>query len=163
MSSSSNRSYRLPPPTYCEHDQPVIRQTSRSIDFPLRRFLGCVEYYNGSKCKTFYWLDPELPNNYYKQEFFKLIQKEKRLKEDKYSFNGKIRDLERDIDFQKSTMEKEMFLLQLELKESKSSVLLMFAEIVMGKNRISQQVKVNGLRPKLNKVFAALSYKFEYK
>ncbi|PWA40195.1 hypothetical protein CTI12_AA565110 [Artemisia annua] len=128
MSSSSNRSNRPSPPTHCEHDQPVIRQTSWTIDFPLRSFLGCVEYYNGSKCKTFYWLDPELPNDYYKQEVFNLIQKEKRMKEDKY---GKIRDLEREIEFQKSTMEKEMFLLQLELKESKSSVLLMFAEIVM--------------------------------
>ncbi|PWA57892.1 hypothetical protein CTI12_AA404830 [Artemisia annua] len=68
MSSSSNRSYRPPPPTHCEHEQPVIRQTSRTIDFPLRRFLGCVEYYNGSKCRTFYWLDPELPNDYYKHE-----------------------------------------------------------------------------------------------
>lgn len=66
-----------------------------------------------------------MPNDYYKQEVFKLIQKEKRLKEDKYSFNGKIRDLEREIDFQKSTMEKEMFLLQLELKESKSSVVFL--------------------------------------
>ncbi|PWA80505.1 hypothetical protein CTI12_AA195600 [Artemisia annua] len=128
MSSSSNRSNRPPPPTHCEHDQPVIRQTLRTIDFPLRRFLGCVEYYNGSKCKTFYWLDPELPNDYYKQEVFNLIQKEKRMKEDMY---GKIRYLEREIEFQKSTMEKEMFLLQLELKERKSSVLLMFAEIVM--------------------------------
>lgn len=59
-----------------------------------------------------------------------MIQKEKRLKEDKYSFNGKIRDLKREIDFQKSTMEKEMFLLQLELKESKSSVVF-FNKIVV--------------------------------
>ncbi|PWA89039.1 hypothetical protein CTI12_AA115030 [Artemisia annua] len=130
MSSSSNRSYRPPPPTHCEHEQPVIRQTSRTIDFPLRRFLGCVEYYNGSKCRTFYWLDPELPNDYYKHEVFKLIQKEKRLKEDKSSLNGKIKDLEREIDFQKATMEKEMFLLQLELKESKSSVVF-FKKIVV--------------------------------
>ena len=71
-----------------------------------------------------------MPNDYYKQEVFNLIQKEKRLKEDKYSFNGKIRDLEREIDFQKSTMEKEMFLLQLELKESKSSVVF-FKKIVV--------------------------------
>ena len=56
-----------------------------------------------------------------------MIQKEKRLKEDKY---GKIRDLEREIEFQKSTMEKEMFLLQLELKECKSSVVF-FKKIVV--------------------------------
>ena len=56
-----------------------------------------------------------------------MIQKEKRLKEDQY---GKIRDLEREIEFQKSTMEKEMFLLQLELKESKSSVVF-FKKIVV--------------------------------
>ena len=68
-----------------------------------------------------------MPNDYYKQEVFNLIQKEKRLKEDKY---GKIRDLEREIEFQKSTMEKEMFLLQLELKESKSSVVF-FKKIVV--------------------------------
>ena len=60
-----------------------------------------------------------MPNDYYKQEVFNLIQKEKRMKEDNY---GKIRYLESEIEFQKSTMEKEMFLLQLELKESKSSV-----------------------------------------
>lgn len=71
-----------------------------------------------------------MPNDYYKQEVFKLIQKDKRLKEDKYSFNGKIRDLEREIDFQKSTMEKEMFQLLLELKESKSSVVF-FKKIVV--------------------------------
>ena len=49
------------------------------------------------------------------------------MKEDKY---GKIRYLEREIEFQKSTMEKEMFLLQLELKESKSSVVF-FKKIVV--------------------------------
>lgn len=81
----------------------------------------------GSKCKTFYWLDPELPNDYYKQEVFNLIQKEKRMKEDQY---GKIRDLDREIEFFKSIMEKEMFLLQLELKESKSSVVF-FKKIVV--------------------------------
>ena len=56
-----------------------------------------------------------------------MIQKEKRLKEDKY---GKIRDFEREIEFQKSSMEKEMFLLQLELKECKSSVVF-FKKIVV--------------------------------
>ena len=58
-----------------------------------------------------------------------MIQKENRLKEDKYTLNGKIRDLEREIDFQRSTMEKELLLLQLELKESKSNVAF-FRQIV---------------------------------
>ena len=57
-----------------------------------------------------------------------MIQKEKRLKEDKY---GKIRDFEREIEFQKSSMEKEMFLLQLELKECKSSVVFLKKIVVV--------------------------------
>lgn len=69
-----------------------------------------------------------MPNDYYKQEVFNLIQKEKRLKEDKY---GKIRDFEREIEFQKSSMEKEMFLLQLELKECKSSVVFLKKIVVV--------------------------------
>ncbi|GJQ98627.1 hypothetical protein Tco_0009766 [Tanacetum coccineum] len=96
-SSSSNRSHhRGSPPTSCE--------------------------WYGSKCKTFNWVDPELPSEYYKQEVFKLLQKvnlnQTKINADKC----KIREMERGFDFQKTTLEKQVLTLQMELKESKSSV-----------------------------------------
>ncbi|PWA46121.1 hypothetical protein CTI12_AA510660 [Artemisia annua] len=115
-SSSSNRFRRDPPPTHCECEEPVILQTSKTINFPLRRFLGCVNYYHGSACETFYWVDPDLPNEYYKKEVFKLMKKVK-LNENKID-----EELKRSFDFERSTMHKQAVVLQMELKEMKASI-----------------------------------------
>ncbi|GKA52060.1 hypothetical protein Tco_0745256 [Tanacetum coccineum] len=84
----------------------------------------------GSKCRTFYWVDPELPSDYYKQEVYKLIQKDKQLKEENYILNGKIRELQKEFDFEKSTLEKQVLMLQMELKESKSC-LVFYRKVVV--------------------------------
>lgn len=129
-SSIHSRRRRDPPPTLCECEEPVIQQTAKTIDFPLRRFFGCVNYYKGSKCRTFYWIDDELPSEYYKKEVFKLIQKDKHQENRMKGVNGRIRDIERDFDLQKSTMEKHVLELQKELKETKAS--LMFYRKIVG-------------------------------
>ena len=54
----------------------------------------------------------------------KLIQVEKELKIDKCSLNEKIRDLQRDFDYQKSYLQNQVLLLQMELKESKSELVV---------------------------------------
>nr|GEU97180.1 RNA-directed DNA polymerase, eukaryota, reverse transcriptase zinc-binding domain protein [Tanacetum cinerariifolium] len=76
----------------------------------------------GSKCKTLYWVDPKLPSVYYKQEVFKLLQKvnlhQTKMNDDKC----RMREMERGFDFQKSTLEKQVLALQIELKESEASV-----------------------------------------
>ena len=53
-----------------------------------------------------------------------LIQVEKGLKIDKCSLNEKIRDLQREFDYQKSYLQNQVLLLQMELKESKSELLV---------------------------------------
>ncbi|GJX46319.1 hypothetical protein Tco_0271509 [Tanacetum coccineum] len=80
--------------------------------------------------RTFYWVDPELPSDYYKQEVYKLIQKDKQLKEENYILNGKIRELQKEFDFEKSTLEKQVLMLQMELKESKSC-LVFYRKVVV--------------------------------
>ncbi|GJW07317.1 hypothetical protein Tco_1569740 [Tanacetum coccineum] len=122
-SSSSNRSHhRGTPPTHCVCEEPVILQTSKTIDHPMRRFLGCINYYRGSKCKTFYWVDPELPSVYYKQEVFKLLQKVNLHQTKMNADKCRMTEMEREFDFQKSTLEKQVLALQMELKESKANV-----------------------------------------
>ncbi|GJX47085.1 hypothetical protein Tco_0272275 [Tanacetum coccineum] len=113
-SSSSNRSHhRGSPPTHCVCEEPVILQTSKTIDHPMRRFLGCINYYR---------VDPELPSVYYKQEVFKLLQKVN-LHQTKMNVDKcRMREIEREFDFQKSTLEKQVLALQMELKESKTNV-----------------------------------------
>ncbi|GKB97773.1 hypothetical protein Tco_0983910, partial [Tanacetum coccineum] len=122
-SSSSNRTHRRgSPPTNYECEEPIILQTANTITHPMRCFLGCINYYRGSKCKTFYWVDHVLPSEYYKQEVFKLIQKvnlhQTKITADKY----RIREMERGFDFQNLTLEKQVLALQIELKEGKASV-----------------------------------------
>lgn len=119
-SSSYSIHKRPPPPMFCECDEPVIQQTSRTIDYPLKRFLGCVNYYKGAKCKTFYWIDEDLPSEYYKKEVFKLIQKDKQQDKRVNGLYERIRDMEREFDLQKSTMEQHLLEMQKELKEAKS-------------------------------------------
>ncbi|PWA59345.1 Thioredoxin [Artemisia annua] len=75
----------------------------------------------GSECKTFSWVDPELPNEYYNQEVFKLLKKVNLNQNKIDAENCTIREMERSFDFQKLTMEKEVLCLQMELKEMKSS------------------------------------------
>ncbi|GJV13155.1 hypothetical protein Tco_0775103 [Tanacetum coccineum] len=122
-SSSSNRSHsRVSPPRECICKEPVILQTAKTIHHPMRRFLGCINYYRGSKCKTFYWVDPELPSEYYKEEVFKLLQKVNFLQTKINADQHKIREMERAFDFEKSTLEKQVLGLKMQLKESKESV-----------------------------------------
>ena len=67
-------------------------------------------------------MDPDLPNEYYKKEVFKLIRKVK-LHENKIDADiCRISEMQRSFDFQRSTMQKEAMVLQMELKEMKASV-----------------------------------------
>ncbi|GJW82748.1 retrovirus-related pol polyprotein from transposon TNT 1-94 [Tanacetum coccineum] len=76
----------------------------------------------GSKCKTFYWVDHELLSEYYKEEVFKLLQKVNFLQTKINADQHKIREMERAFDFEKSTLEKQVLGLKMQLKESKESV-----------------------------------------
>ncbi|PWA86084.1 wall-associated receptor kinase [Artemisia annua] len=59
---------------------------------------------------TFYWIDDDLPSEYFKKEVFKDKHQENRMK----GVYGRIRDTERDFDLRKSTMEKHVLELQKE-------------------------------------------------
>ena len=57
-----------------------------------------------------------MPNEYYKKEVFKLMKKVK-LNENKID-----EELKRSFDFERSTMQKQAVVLQMELKEMKASI-----------------------------------------
>ncbi|CAH1452358.1 unnamed protein product [Lactuca virosa] len=63
----------------CDCDEPVGRWTSWKPENPGRRFLGCPNYKMSvfeslndmeKDCKFFEWIDPPLPNNWYKQMIY---------------------------------------------------------------------------------------------
>nr|KAJ0198680.1 hypothetical protein LSAT_V11C600324610 [Lactuca sativa] len=55
----------------CDCDEPVGRWTSWKPKNPGRRFVGCPNYKDKEKdCKFFEWIDPPLPNNWYKQMIY---------------------------------------------------------------------------------------------
>nr|KAJ0184532.1 hypothetical protein LSAT_V11C900502280 [Lactuca sativa] len=55
----------------CNCDEPVGRWTSWKPKNPGRRFVGCPNYKDKEKdCKFFEWIDPPLPNNWYKQMIY---------------------------------------------------------------------------------------------
>lgn len=67
-------------------------------------------------------MDPDLPNDYYKQEVFKLLKKVKVNENKMDEVKCRIREIQMSFDFERSTMQKQVLGLQMELKEMKSSV-----------------------------------------
>ncbi|GJY80180.1 hypothetical protein Tco_0492931 [Tanacetum coccineum] len=70
MSASSNVRRRRVIPTHCECQKPLVRRVSSC-----RRFLN---YRNSNipsvmRCNAFYWIDPEVPNPWYKSQLFELF------------------------------------------------------------------------------------------
>ncbi|CAH1423221.1 unnamed protein product [Lactuca virosa] len=55
----------------CDCDEPVSMWNSWKPKNPRRRFLGFPNYKDKEKdCKFFEWIDPPLPNNWYKQMIY---------------------------------------------------------------------------------------------
>ncbi|CAI9261264.1 unnamed protein product [Lactuca saligna] len=79
MSSSSSigskvmRRFNPPQRTHCDCGDLVGRWTSWKTRNPGRRFIGCPNYRDSSKdCKFFDWVDPPLPNQWYKDLLLQL-------------------------------------------------------------------------------------------
>ncbi|GJX21072.1 hypothetical protein Tco_0223749 [Tanacetum coccineum] len=62
----------IPTDFKCKCKLPLMELTSWTLTFPCRRFLVCLNRYkNGvKKCKKFYWVDPELDNEWYKGHLY---------------------------------------------------------------------------------------------
>nr|GFB71275.1 hypothetical protein [Tanacetum cinerariifolium] len=81
MSTSSINSRRRPP-THCQCGKPLAHQVAWTNINPCRRFLNCrnsttklliVKILTGMPhCNSFYWIDPELPNEWYKSQLLEL-------------------------------------------------------------------------------------------
>nr|GEV81630.1 hypothetical protein [Tanacetum cinerariifolium] len=69
MSTSSINSRRRPP-THCQCGKPLARRVAWTNINPCRRFLNYRNSTNRGMphCNSFYWIDPELPNEWYKSQ-----------------------------------------------------------------------------------------------
>ncbi|GJV57564.1 hypothetical protein Tco_1458569 [Tanacetum coccineum] len=73
MSTSSINSRRRPP-THCQCGKPLARRVAWTNINPCRRFLNCRNSTNPGMphCNSFYWIDHELPNEWYKSQLLEL-------------------------------------------------------------------------------------------
>lgn len=67
-------------------------------------------------------MDPDLPNEYYKKEVFKLMKKVKLHEHNIDADMCRISEMQKSFDFERSTMQKQVVVLQMEVKEMKASV-----------------------------------------
>nr|GFA02405.1 hypothetical protein [Tanacetum cinerariifolium] len=83
MSTSSINSRRRPP-THCQCGKPLARRVAWTNINPCRKFLNCRNSTNPGMphCNSFYWIDPELPNEWYKSQllqFYLTLNQEQRV------------------------------------------------------------------------------------
>nr|GEW52985.1 hypothetical protein [Tanacetum cinerariifolium] len=79
MSTSSINSW-MRPPTHCQCEKPLARRVAWTNINPCRRFLTCRIQLQIINCQnlgmphynSFYWIDHELPNEWYKSQLLEL-------------------------------------------------------------------------------------------
>ncbi|GJX03540.1 putative reverse transcriptase domain-containing protein [Tanacetum coccineum] len=75
MASSSSSSRNRVLPTHCKCGFPLVKRTAWTEGNPCRRFLNC-RYSNipgRMNCNAFYWIDPEIYNQWYRTPMFELF------------------------------------------------------------------------------------------
>ncbi|GJT37040.1 hypothetical protein Tco_0936905 [Tanacetum coccineum] len=75
MASSSSSSRNRVLPTHCKCGFPLMKRTAWTEGNPCRRFLNC-RYSNipcKKNCNAFYWIDPEIYNQWYRTQMFELF------------------------------------------------------------------------------------------
>ncbi|GJY74940.1 hypothetical protein Tco_0479371 [Tanacetum coccineum] len=61
-------------PTHCQCNMPLVRRVAWTDTNPCRRFLNCrfSNIAGTTRCNSFYWIDPELTNPWYKTQMFEI-------------------------------------------------------------------------------------------
>ncbi|GJX88440.1 hypothetical protein Tco_0340454 [Tanacetum coccineum] len=67
----------IPEDFKCKCKLPLMELTSWTLTNPCRRFLVCPNRYKAGvkKCKKFYWVDPELDNEWYRGLCYEIMDR----------------------------------------------------------------------------------------
>ncbi|GKB23420.1 hypothetical protein Tco_0862821, partial [Tanacetum coccineum] len=110
----------------CANPLPLVLRKSTTLTNPARRFLCCPHpSWYGNQCDAYYFIDDELPSDYYKYEMYNLMQQAgSRNKEKHLTDNTQIAEMENDMHLlnkQIAEMGNDMHLLKTELKECRKN------------------------------------------
>ncbi|GKC48726.1 hypothetical protein Tco_1071471 [Tanacetum coccineum] len=83
----------------CANPLPLVLRKATTLTNPARRFLCCPHpSWYGNQCDAYYFIDDELPSDYYKYEMYNLMQQAgSRNKEKHLTDNTQIAEMENDM------------------------------------------------------------------
>lgn len=81
-----------------------------------------VSQSRGKKCKSFYWFDPELNNQRYRETIYELYMTMNKEEREDFTCQRQMEEIATEFDLYKSNMNIELNFLQLELKKAQSNV-----------------------------------------
>ncbi|GJZ16255.1 hypothetical protein Tco_0551932 [Tanacetum coccineum] len=120
-------------PRLCKCGNLLVRRTTWTVHNPCRRFLNCRNSHVIGKrsCDSFYWIDPELNNGWYKNQMIELYLALN--PDERYEYTEQIRAQDR---FEMLEAEYEVYQIEMELKlveaeKSKSFWKKMFVVLVV--------------------------------
>ncbi|PWA46925.1 hypothetical protein CTI12_AA505190 [Artemisia annua] len=128
-SSSSNQYYgNFPRLCKCKNPLPLVLRKSTTLNHPARRFLCCPNpSWSGNQCKAYYFVDDELPSDYYKYEMYNLMQKAGIQKqENQQAENTQMQEIGHELHLLKT----ELSNMEKEFKECRENVLF-YKRVVM--------------------------------
>ncbi|GKA58887.1 hypothetical protein Tco_0758200 [Tanacetum coccineum] len=104
----------------CANPLPLVLRKATTLTNPARRFLCCPHpSWSGNQCDAYYFIDDELPSDYYKYEMYNLMQQAgSRNKQKRPTDNTQIAEMGNDMHLLKT----EFINMEKELKECRKNV-----------------------------------------
>ncbi|GKA11156.1 hypothetical protein Tco_0690589 [Tanacetum coccineum] len=104
----------------CANPLPLVLRKATTLTNPARRFLCCPHpSWSGNQCDAYYFIDDELPSDYYKYEMYNLMQQAgSQNKQKRPTDNTQIAEMGNDMHLLKT----EFINMEKELKECRKNV-----------------------------------------
>ncbi|GKE29864.1 hypothetical protein Tco_1445248 [Tanacetum coccineum] len=118
-------------PTHCQCNMPLVRRVAWTDTNPCRRFLNCrfSNIAGTTHCNSFYWIDPELTNPWYKTQMFEIYltlnPKERHLYHNQITAQNQLENLQNEFEVYQHDMQMQIENMELEVNKSKKKAQLL--------------------------------------
>ncbi|GKA86186.1 hypothetical protein Tco_0807897, partial [Tanacetum coccineum] len=107
-------------PTHCQCNMPLVRRVAWTDTNPCRRFLNCrfSNIAGTTRCNSFYWIDPELTNPWYKTQMFEIYltlnPEERHLYHNQITAQNQLENLQNEFEVYQHDMQMQIENMELE-------------------------------------------------